>query len=368
MNRARTLFLELLSAALWKRSANPQLFQHVETAIWEEVIQLAADQKVIALVYDGVRSLPAELYPEKKIMITLHLQTESIEKANDRINHALKRLSDEYDQLGCPFVLLKGQGNAIFYPDAAHRTPGDIDAYLFQKGDYQKVNDWAKNNDFEFEPECRHHMGFNIGEIHVENHHMITYFESRRHQDLLEAEMEKIIQDHSFSVIYIDNTPINLLPPTFNAFFIFQHLFHHFIHAGVGFRQLSDWVLFLHAQVDHISKDDFTDLAVKFDLLKPMQIFAYVAEKYLSTPDYIFPFERGDDSLYTDKVVQDLLDGGSFGFYRKGKKRPRGKWSGRWFSYKNTVRRTIHFQQIAPEHIRALPYNKLRNRIILLFE
>ena len=98
MDRARTLFLELLSTAVWERTADSQLFESVDSNLWEQVCELAIDQKVVALIFDGVLSLPPELHPEKKIIFKLHLQSESIERTNNRINNVLKKLSAEYER------------------------------------------------------------------------------------------------------------------------------------------------------------------------------------------------------------------------------------------------------------------------------
>ena len=66
MNSAKALFLELLSAAIWERSADSQLFESVDSNLWEQICELAIDQKVVALIFEGVLSLPPELHPEKK--------------------------------------------------------------------------------------------------------------------------------------------------------------------------------------------------------------------------------------------------------------------------------------------------------------
>jgi hypothetical protein len=65
--------------------------------------------------------------------------------------------------------------------------------------------------------------------------------------------------------------------------------------------------------------------------------------------------------------MEDLLHGGHFGQYRPGKMRPTGLWSGRWHSYKQTIRRSLTMGSLSPEHIPLLPLYKLKNRIKLTF-
>lgn len=368
MDRARTLFLELLSAALWKRSPNSHLFESVESCLWEQVCQLAIDQKVVALVYDGVISLPYELHPNKQILFKLHLQTESIEKANNRINKVLKKLSVDYEKIGCPFVLLKGQANASFYPNPAHRTTGDIDAFLYQKGDYKKANDWAQSKGFEMEPENIHHQAFKYEGVLIENHKWASFFGIKKFDKLLELKVDEINANNDLLSIDIDGLEVKVLPHEFNAFFIFQHLFHHFIHLGVGIRQFCDWTLFLDRHSSILDKDAFLRLAIEFELLYGMQIFASVAVKYLGANPSIFPFATDTEDEYVDMVMDDIFNGGSFGKAIFQNKRFRSFLHRKWYSFNYSNKRLRKINKIAPSHTANLPLIKVITNIKVLFK
>ena len=53
-------------------------------------------------------------------------------------------------------------------------------------------------------------------------------------------------------VINICDQTIVLSNLTFNAFYIFVHLYYHFLQVGVGFRQICDWMLWLKRQEETI--------------------------------------------------------------------------------------------------------------------
>lgn len=368
MNRAKALFLELLSAALWERLAIPQLFDRVESNLWQQVCELAIEQKVVALIYDGIMTLPSELLPEKKILFKLHLQTESIEKANNRINNVLKKLSEEYEKLGCPFVLLKGQANASFYPNPVHRTTGDIDAFLYINGDYQKANDWARSKGLVMDAENIHHQSFKYEGVLIENHKWASFFGIRKYDKLLKYKVNEISANNSFLKIYIDGVEVQVLPHEFNAFFIFQHIFHHFIHLGIGIRQLCDWVLFLDRNSSLIAKDYFLRLVNEFDLLYAMQIFASVAVKYIGANPAIFPFEIDTNDENVDMVMDDIFSGGSFGYAIFQDKRFRSSLHRKWYSFMYTNKRLHKIHKIAPSHTANLPLIKVMTNIKLLFK
>ncbi|MDO5664998.1 MAG: nucleotidyltransferase family protein [Bacteroidia bacterium] len=368
MNIAHSLFLELLTAAIWNRPANSERFQHIDTAVWEKIIELSIAQKVNALIYDGVMSLPQAFHPEKKIIYKLHLQAETIEASNRSINNVLKKLSAEYKQLACPFVLLKGQANAMLYPNPLHRTPGDIDVYLYQKGDYEKTNNWAREQGFKMDAENIHHQSFEYEGIHIENHKNITYFGIVKYDRLLEKKIQEIITNSDFISVHIDELPVRVLPIEFNAFFIFQHLFHHFIHLGVGIRQFCDWVLFFDTYSTQINKERFNSLVADFGLLNAMQVFASVAVKYMGTKASIFPFSTDTQGKYVDLVMHDIFRGGSFGYSVFQNKRFRNSLHRKWHSFACTISRLQKIYGIAPRHTITLPLNKVVTNIKLLFK
>lgn len=367
MNTAQTLFLELLSAALWNRPPKEQLFRDTTASVWQEIHELAMAQKVTALVYDGVMLLPPSLRPEKKILYKLHLQTEAIEKNNERINRVLKMISDEYRNIGCPFVLLKGQANASFYPNPRHRTPGDIDVYLYQKDGYNKANHWARSRGCDMETENIHHQSFDYEGVHIENHKEVSYFGIVKYNRLLGKKVQEIVANNGFLPLDIeDGLSVRVLPHAFNAFFIFQHLFLHFIHLGVGIRQLCDWALLWNAHSSQINKADFLRLAREFGLPDAMQVFASVAVKYLGANPAIFPFDTDTAGKYVDVVMDDIFKGGSFGHALYQNKRFSGKLHRKWYTFKCTVRRMRKIYGMAPRHIATLPINKVLTNIKLI--
>ena len=71
-----------------------------------------------------------------------------------------------------------------------------------------------------------------------------------------------------------------------------------------------------------------------------------------------------DENDHVKMIVEDMLESGNFDFYRISKqKRPKGKMSGMWFSFKMTLSRSNKLEVISPEHFKVMPYDKLTNRI-----
>ena len=357
-----------MSAAIWDKPADADLFKGLSMDTWSGIVDMARRQTVSALIADKALSLPKESLPPRELNFQFIIMIEQTEALNRKMISVLSNLAIEFKDNNFKFCLLKGLANGMNYPSPLLRNAGDIDIFLYQKGDFQRSKEWITEQEFEINDNHNIHYSFNKDGVLIENHQHITYFDNKKYNSLFRKWEEELIEKDNFSSIQIDDLSVQQLPVEMNAFFIFQHMFHHFVHLGVGFRQFCDWLLFLSKHKDEIDSDSFTAIAQSYALLYPMQVFARAAVKYLDTPVAIFPFEMIADDTHADWITSDILHSGNFGFHRPGKQRPKEKLRGMWFSYKTTIRRSIKFGVISPEHSKILPFKKLINRLKIGFK
>ncbi len=363
----RPLFLNLLSAAIWNKPADATLFEGLDTETWNGIVDMARRQTVSALIADKVLSLPKDSLPPRELSLQLMIMIEQTEALNRKMIHVLDDLTIEHHAANLPFCLLKGLSNGVNYPLPLLRNAGDLDLFIYRKGDYEKSKKWVAANGFDITDGHRMHYTYSKEGIYIENHRGITYFDHNKYDKLFKEWEQELIENENFTSIQIEGVKVQQLPVEMNAFFIFQHMFRHFVHLGVGFRQFCDWILFLSKYKDEIDPASFTTLAKSYALLYPMQVFARAAVNYLDAPESIFPFEMITENEHADWVITDILHSGNFGFHRPGKQRPKEKIRGLWFSYKTTIQRSIKFGVISPEHSRILPYKKLIHRLKIGF-
>lgn len=360
------LMLELISSSIWSREVKSEMFEDVDENQWSDIIRLAVSQRLQGLIADGVKTLKCNM--PTKIAASILMYKDKTIKANEYINQSLLEIADIYNSHDFRFILLKGQGNALAYPNPLCRTPGDLDIFLYRKDDFARAKSWLEDRKYSIDEDCIHHLSYERNGVHIENHRLLINLDTHKTNTLVAHKVREIVKQANFETIEINGAKINVLPSEFNTFYVFAHLFRHFLHVGVGLRQICDWNLLFAKYFGSIERDSFTKLAKKFRLLKAMQIFAQLSIKYLSSSPEIFPFDLGKTSKYVDLVMDDVLEGGYFGTDRPGKKRPKGKWSGRWHGFKKSMRRVSSFYPIAPHYILQLPIIKIGNRIRLLFK
>ncbi len=364
----KKLFLNLLGAAIRDVPADPALFKGLDAATWKKIEGMARKQSSSALIADKALALPEGSLPPREQNMVFITQVEQTKALNRKMIHVLRELTGEYAEVSLPFVLLKGLSNGVNYPEPLLRNPGDIDVLIYREGDYKRSIEWIAGKGIEMEIGDHIHYKFDMDGISIENHCRVTYFDHGKYDRLFAAWEEEVSKKEDFTSIEIDGITVQQLPVEMNAFFIFQHMFRHFVHLGVGFRQFCDWLLFLSKYRDKIDPGSFTRLAESYALLYPMQVFARAAVKYLDMPESIFPFPLITDDKYADRVMEDIFDSGNFGFHKTGKQRPEEKMQGMWFSYKSTIRRSIRFGGLSPGHSRILPVTKLVRRMKIGFK
>lgn len=397
------LFLHLLSAALWDRPADGLRFKGLEAGVWKKIAALAHKQSVSALVADKVLSLPEESLPSRELRMQQLLQIEQTKTLNRNMVRVLGDLQQEYEQAGFPFVLMKGLACGAQYPNPLLRNPGDIDVWLYRPGDYEKARVWAAGQGYQADDAGHIHYNYQWKGIVIEPHCRISYFNHKKYEKQFVAWEKEVAEQARFGRVPVSQLlrepqppqpsqpqeqgqpqpplapAVQLLPVTMNAFFLFHHMFRHFASLGVGFRQFCDWILFLQHYHGEIDRQEFTERVRSYGLLYPMQVFARVAVEYLDASEEIFPFpllpagrterhgrhERHE--RHVRRVAADILKNGNFGFHRPGKKRPPGKYSGMWFSFVLSVKRSLKFATLSVSHILIVPYKKLTNRFKIGF-
>lgn len=364
----KKLFLNLLSAGIRDVPADAELFKGLNATTWKKIEGMARKQSSSALIADKALALPEGSLPPREQNMVFITQVEQTRALNRKMIHVLRELTGEYAEVSLPFVLLKGLSNGLNYPEPLLRNPGDIDLLLYREGDYKRSIEWIAGKGIHMEIGDHIHYKFDVDGISIENHRRVTYFDHKKYDRLFAVWEEEVSKKEDFTSVEIDGITVQQLPVEMNAFFIFQHMFRHFVHLGVGFRQYCDWLLFLSRYRDKIDPVSFTRLAESYALLYPMQVFARAAVKYLDMPESIFPFSMITNDKYADRVMEDIFDSGNFGFHKTGKQRPEEKMQGMWFSYKSTIGRSIRFGGLSPEHSRILPATKLVRRMKIGFK
>ena len=213
----------------------------LKEADWKELYAIAKKQCLVGVLFDGIKKLPAEhVGMKKELLLQWMAESQMLEKANVRLNDAAIQVSEWFRKKGFRTCILKGQGNALMYPNPYSRTPGDIDIWV--EGGDKRVISFVRSIS-PHEKACYHHIEFpSYKGVEVEVHYrpsfLLCFWNNRKLQKYYERVKE---EQFSHRVMLGKQGEIAIPTVEFNLIFQLTHIFSHLMNEGIGLRQLVDY-------------------------------------------------------------------------------------------------------------------------------
>ena len=232
---------------------------------WTAMKALAEEQGLSAVVLDGIEKLPAPARPPQELLLEWigeTLQSESIYETQQK--EAVK-MAGLFQNNGIRTYVLKGAVVAECYPKPPHRPSVDMDCYLLpEKSDFDAWslgNDLIKTQGFEVAFDYYKNSTFYLDDLTVENHQYFTPFRGNERLAALEKWLQGQFKN-GLSGLRIEGTELWRPPVMVTALFLIEHAYSHFLHEGLTWRMILDWILFSRKHKDEI---DRTLLDAKID-------------------------------------------------------------------------------------------------------
>ena len=213
----------------------------LKDADWEELYAIAQKQCLVGVLFDGIRKLSAEhVGMKKELLLQWMAKSQMLEKANVRLDDAAIQVSEWFRKKGFRTCILKGQGNALMYPNPYSRTPGDIDIWV--EGGDKRVISFVRSIS-PHEKACYHHIDFpSYKGVEVEVHYRPSFLLCFWHNRKLQKYYERVKEEQfSHRVMLGEQGAIAIPMVEFNLIFQLTHIFSHLMNEGIGLRQLVDY-------------------------------------------------------------------------------------------------------------------------------
>ena len=217
---------------------------------WRQLYSFATKQTIIGICFDGIRRLSEE-YPEelkknpieRDLLMTWMGVSQQIRRQNMKVNGVAAKLYSMLREDGLRCCILKGQGNALMYPNAYSRNPGDIDVWV--NASREQITEYAKKH-FELGDDIRYqHIETSVDGVPVELH----FFPCTMNNPIYNARLQKWFKRNAdlqcSNVVSLPDGIGKIAIPTtaFNVIYQLTHLYHHFFDEGIGMRQIIDYFL-----------------------------------------------------------------------------------------------------------------------------
>jgi hypothetical protein len=266
---------------------------------WYSIMKEAQQQAVFPLAFQALKSsIPAE---QLKPYTKEYAANQASYVRNLHFHAELHKLLN-----GIPYVILKGQASAVYYPNPMLRSMGDVD-FLVHKEDRGKVNQLLKAEGFTKRDGAEkhdYHWAYKKDRTSLELHWDVPgvpdSMKNRFSADAINAAEEKMVL-----------TERMMLPSTFHhGLVLLLHTISHMTGGGIGLRHLCDWLIFENSVPEEEFLDIFEDQLKDIGLWTFAKVMTKIGVLYFGTKRK-WCLEANDEVCRC--LLEDILSGGNFG-------------------------------------------------------
>ena len=327
MLKQQKIFFDFLRFCIGSAKEIPGSLKEVD---WKELYAIAKKQALLGVLFYGIQRLPKELAPEQKLLMQWMVMAEMIRKQNIKLFQDSVKVCQNFEKEGFANCILKGQGNALLYPDPYMRTPGDIDIYLAggRKRVMKYVNKVCPNQVMRY-----HHVDFPVMKTAIEVHFTPSYMFFPIHNSRMQKWFKEVMGEQCNHRVSLPDGygEIHVPQVSFNVIYILSHLHRHIFTEGIGLRQLLDYYFVLlkwHTDLTNLTDSNkslpqMTQINTDLDALrhklkylglwKFAQAVMFVMKEVfgLSEDRMIVPMDEREGRFLLDEIMR----GGNFGQY-----------------------------------------------------
>lgn len=289
---------------------------------WRELYAFAKKQALLGFCFQGIERISNE-YPEElkrnsigqDLLMEWMGMAQRIRLQNMKVNVVAGKLYSQLRKDGLRCCILKGQGNALMYPEPYSRTPGDIDMWV--NAERSSITEYAKEHFILGDDVRYHHLETSMDGVPVELHFMPGIMNNPIYNLRLQKWFKRNADLQCSNIVSLPDDAGEIAVPTttFNIVYQLCHLYHHFFDEGIGMRQIIDYYFVVKRW--HTDHTKLTDLAALLRELKHLGLWKFAGAVMfvlhevsgLSEEKMIVPMDEKRGRL----LLSEILNGGNFG-------------------------------------------------------
>lgn len=282
---------------------------------WQYLFHEAKRQTLAGVLYAALDKLPVAQQPPKRLLLNWHQIAEKIRYDNEAANKAASWTSKKFAKVGFRNAILKGQGNALLYPDPMLRQSGDVDIWL--EGERKRIINYVRR----FFPKQGIQwleMEFPIKkdtviEVHTTPNILFDPWDNRRLQRYFNKHKAEIFTNE---VILPDGGTICIPTQEVNLVFQLSHIYRHLFYEGIGLRQVMDYYYLIHNShsIIHNYKEE---LAKAVNVIKELHMAKFCGALMWVLGE-VFGLERNEMLIVPNEkegrfLLLEIMQAGNFG-------------------------------------------------------
>ena len=306
------LFYELIRIALeQKGSLSKDPFNYE----WKTMFEQSQKQAVAGIAFLALERLAqGGQKPPLPLLYEWIGISERIKAQNRLLNKRCIEITKIFEKAGFRSCILKGQGNALMYPDPLLRTSGDIDIWV--EGNRKEIRDFVTSR-------CPHaqdgdmHIEFPVfRDVTIEVHYKPSYSSIPKFERRLQAWFKSQADEqftNGVSLTGVAEKEICVPTMMFNAIQQMSHIMGHFFVEGIGLRQFVDYYYVLNHSDVRGRKEEIREGFRWLGLEKFASGVMWIEKEILGIDEQCLIVEP--NKRLGRLILNEMMEGGSFGHY-----------------------------------------------------
>ncbi len=227
---------------------------------WQAIQALAERQGLLPIVVDGIEPLPDTVRPPKTALLQWIGEALQMEQQYAVQRKTAVDMARLFHDNGIRTYVLKGEVVAECYPKPEHRISADFDCLLLPEvGEddvWEKGNQLIENAGYKVGRGFYKNSSFDLPGLMVENHRFMVPFRGNKTLRRLEKYLQSEMRSHKhLPSDFFHQTSLCRPPVMVSALFLIEHAYSHFLHEGLNWRHVLDWVMFSEKHREEIDWD-----------------------------------------------------------------------------------------------------------------
>ncbi len=304
MSRIPDLLFASLRAALLGGRIDEKHFALLSESEWLGLFRLAAQQGILAIVYDVLSQLPFECQPPRSIKLQWALSVDAIENRHEMQRKTSALLANLWAENGLQTIVMKGLAIGTYYPNPVHRECGDLDCFLttgatpIGSDGYELGNQLCEQIGAKVSRNYYKDSTIKYRGLLVENHQFFLPVRGNRNVKALERHLRDVALCGRTS--FVPDTKLIVPSADFNALFLTMHGLNHFLSEGIKLRHILDWVLLLKAEQNNINWEEFYQWADKMHMTRFADALTAISVEH-------FGLEISNHAIHTTSPYAELI-------------------------------------------------------------
>lgn len=277
MTNSQSAFLKLIRLGIGKDETEIPI-----SVDWDGVEALVERHGLLGVIVDGVQKLPENQRPPQLIWLRWVGKVMQNEAQYAAQQKASTELALMFHNNGIRTYVLKGAIVAECYPKPSCRLSADFDCFLVDDGSAgSPLENGNENNVWEIGNQVIENAGFEVKRnfyknstfllpgLTVENHRFLTPFRGNKTLRKLEQYLQSKVRSHKLQPSdFFHQTSLCRPPVMVSALFLIEPAYSHFLHDGLNWRYVLDWVMFSRKHKADIDWPVFDALVDEFGFRK----------------------------------------------------------------------------------------------------